>query len=187
MHLASVEHALTYSSERANYAWAGGMCTVSHAPRHILDESTARRIEEERQRECPAHEGTLLHLVPKDIDMFDQEVLSFWMTAEASANVVARAVVVPSGLTALRHHIRWVFFSSDIPFRVFRNSQVAKGWLIDCWLHHQEELRGLLKYSVYLEHHNLLRFDKISKKAWGRFLLPLKLYLLLRSYNHQQS
>jgi hypothetical protein len=53
--------------------------------------------------------------------------------------VVARAVVVPSGLTALRHHIRWVFFSSDIPFRVFRNPQVAKGWLIDCWLQHQED------------------------------------------------
>ncbi len=83
---------------------------MHHAPRHILDESTARRIEEERQRECPAHEGTVLHLVPKDIDMFDQEVLSFWMTSEASANVVARAAVVPSGLTALRHHIRWVFF-----------------------------------------------------------------------------
>ncbi|MAO88058.1 MAG: hypothetical protein CL822_03700, partial [Crocinitomicaceae bacterium] len=104
----------------------------------------ARRIEEERQRECPAHEGTVLHLVPKDIDMFDQEVLSYWMTAEASANVVARAVVVPSGLTALRHHIRWVFFSSDVPFRVFRNPQVAKGWLIDCWLQHQEDL-GLVE------------------------------------------
>lgn len=140
MHLAFVEHALTFSSERAKYAWAGGMCTVHHAPRHILDESTARRIEEERQRECPTHEGTVLHLVPKDIDMFDQDVLSFWMTPEASANVVARAAVVPSGLTALRHHIRWVFFSSDIPFRVFRNPQVAKGWLIDCWLQHQEDL-----------------------------------------------
>ena len=30
--------------------------------------------------------------------------------------------------------------SSDIPFRVFRNPQVAKGWLIDCWLQHQEDL-----------------------------------------------
>ena len=139
MHLAFVEHALTFSSERAKYAWAGGMCTVDHAPRHILDESTARRIEEERQRECPAHEGTVLHLVPKDIDMFDQEVFVVWMTAEASANVVARAVVVPSGLTALRHHIRWVFFPATSR-SVFRNPQVAKGWLIDCWLQHQEDL-----------------------------------------------
>ena len=86
------------------------------------------------------HHGTVLHVIPADIEVFDQEVLSFWMTEEASAGVVARAAVVPSGITA--------FTASDgcsslrTSFRVFRNPQVAKGWLIDCWLQHQETQAG---------------------------------------------
>lgn len=115
------------------------MCVIRHNPRHILDEGAARRIEEERQALCPEHSGTVLHLIPSEIDVFDQDVLSFWMTPEASDVVVARAVVVPSGITALRHRIRWMFFSSEVPFQVFRNPQVAKGWLIDHWLQHQED------------------------------------------------
>ena len=47
------------------------------------------------------------------------------------------APCVPSGLT--QQGTTSVGFS-DIPFRVFRNPQVAKGWLIDCWLQHQEDL-----------------------------------------------
>lgn len=129
---------MTSASERAKYTWASGMCTVAHRADHLLDEGAARRIEEERMALCPEHAGTVLHLVPSDIEVFDQEVLSFWMTPEASEEVVARAAVVPSGITALRHKIRWMFFSSEVPFRVFRNAQVAKGWLIDCWLQHQE-------------------------------------------------
>ena len=118
------------------------MCAVAHHADHLLDENAARRIEEERKSICPEHHGTVLHMIPADIEVFDQEVLSFWMTEEASAGVVARAAVVPSGITALRHRIRWMFFSSDVPFRVFRNPQVAKGWLIDCWLQHQETQAG---------------------------------------------
>ena len=137
-HLGNVEHALTSTSDRATYEWSGGMCVVAHHPQHILDEGAARRVEEERQTLCPDHRGTVLHIVPPDIDVFDQDVLAFWMTEEASEAVVARAVVVPSGITALRHRIRWMFFSSDVTFQVFRNPQVAKGWLIDCWLQHQE-------------------------------------------------
>jgi hypothetical protein len=114
------------------------MCTVEHHPRHLLDEAAARRVEEERRSLCPEHEGTVFHAIPSDIDVFDQDVLSYWMTEEAAQGVVARAAVVPSGITALRHRIRWMFFTPNVPFRVFRNPQVAKGWLIDCWLQSQE-------------------------------------------------
>lgn len=138
LHLGFVDHAMTSSSERAKYIWSHGMCTVEHDPRHLLDEGAARRVEEERKALCPEHEGTVFHVIPSDIDVFDQDVLSYWMTEEAATGVVARAAVVPSGITALRHRIRWMFFSPNVPFRVFRNPQVAKGWLIDCWLQSQE-------------------------------------------------
>lgn len=112
------------------------MCTIEHHPRQILDVTTAMRIEQDRRELCPDHRGVVLHLVPSNIDMMDQEALRIWMGEKCMAHVVARAVVVPSGITALKHRIRWMFFSSDIPFRVFRNPQVAKGWLQDCWLRH---------------------------------------------------
>jgi hypothetical protein len=145
-----VEHALTSSSDRATYEWSSGMCVVRHNARHILDEGAARRVEEERQALCPDHSGTVLHIVPSDIDVFDQDVLSFWMTPEAADAVVARAVVVPSGITALRHRIRWMFFSSEVAFQVFRNPQVAKGWLIDCWLQDQESKLEAVQSSASL-------------------------------------
>ena len=113
---------------------------IDHVPQQVLDEGAARRVEDERRELCPDHEGTVLHLIPSDIDVFDQEVLSYWMTPEASEGIVERAAIVPTGITALRHRIRWMFFSADVPFRVFRNVQVAKGWLIDQWLLHQETL-----------------------------------------------
>ena len=56
-------------------------CTTND---HLLDENAARRIEEERKALCPEHSGTVLHVIPADIEVFDQEVLSFWMTKEAS-------------------------------------------------------------------------------------------------------
>lgn len=150
VHLGNVEHALTSTSERATYEWSSGMCVIRHDARHILDEGAARRVEEERQSLCPEHRGTVLHIVPSDIDVFDQDVLSYWMTSEPASAVVARAVVVPSGITALRHRIRWMFFSSNVAFQVFRNPQVAKGWLIDCWLQHQESKHQEIQSSVSL-------------------------------------
>lgn len=150
-HLGEVEHGLKSASERAEYTWASGMCVVAHQADHLLDENAARRIEEERRALCPEHNGTVLHLIPADIEVFDQEVLSYWMTHEATQGVVARAAVVPSGITALRHRIRWMFFSSDVAFRVFRNPQVAKGWLIDCWLQHQEAQAGYSEESLSAE------------------------------------
>ena len=119
------------------------MCVVNHRPDHLLDEGAARRVEDERLSLCPEHRGTVLHIVPRDIEMFDQDSLSFWMSEEAAKEVMARAVVVPSGITALRHRLRWMFYSSDISFRVFRNQQVAKGWLIDQWLMQQEKMTQL--------------------------------------------
>lgn len=110
-----------------------------------MDESVAKRVEEERTGLCPEHAGTVLHIIPSDIEMFDQDALTFWMSDQASEGIVARAAVVPSGITAFRHRIRWMFFKADVPFRVFRNEQVAKGWLIDCWLQHQE---AMLDYGV---------------------------------------
>lgn len=115
------------------------MCTVEHRARQILDPATALRVELDRREMCPGHEGVVLHIIPSDIDMMDQESLRVWMSPECMDAVVARAVVVPSGITALKHRIRWMFFASDVPFRVFRNPQVAKGWLQDCWLRHVEE------------------------------------------------
>lgn len=128
------------------------MCVVGHEPRQVLDESAARRMEEERRSLCPEHNGTVLHLVPRDIDMFDPDALSYWMSVEASEGLVARAAVVPSGITALRHHIRWAFFSPQVAFRVFRNPQVAKSWLVDCWLQHLEEQAASLHHSDPLAH-----------------------------------
>lgn len=138
MHLGGVEYGYKCVTDRAEYLWHSGMCIVTHKPDHLLDEGTARRVEAERAELCPEHTGTVLHVVPRNIEMFDQDALSFWMSREASDAAMARAVVVPSGITALRHRVRWMFFSSDTAFRVFRNPQVAKGWLIDQWLQHQE-------------------------------------------------
>ena len=140
-----MEHGLTSSSERADYTWASGLCLVRHRVDHILDKSVAKRVEEERTGLCPEHVGTVLHVIPSDIEMFDHDALTFWMSDEAAEGIVARAAVVPSGITAFRHRIRWMFFKADVPFRVFRNEQVAKGWLIDCWLQHQE---AMLNYGV---------------------------------------
>ncbi|MDA0946500.1 MAG: hypothetical protein RLZZ314_241 [Bacteroidota bacterium] len=131
-----MEHALTCNNERAHFSWSSGMCTIEHHPRQILDVTTAMRVEQDRRELCPDHRGVVLHLVPSNIDMMDHDALRVWMGEECMTHVVARAVVVPSGITALKHRIRWMFFSSDIPFRVFRNPQVAKGWLQDCWLRH---------------------------------------------------
>jgi hypothetical protein len=133
-----MEHALTGGTERATFRWSAGMCTVEHRARQILDPATALRVELDRRELCPGHEGVVLHIIPSDIDMMDQESLRVWMSPECMDAVVARAVVVPSGITALKHRIRWMFFASDVPFRVFRNPQVAKGWLQDCWLRHVE-------------------------------------------------
>ena len=112
-----VMHVMTSSSERAHYRWGIGMCEIEHVSQGILDESTARRVEEERVAGCQEHDGTVLHLIPKDIDVFDEEVLAYWMTDEATRGIVARAAVVPVGLTALRHRIRWMFYSQDVAFR----------------------------------------------------------------------
>lgn len=128
------DHALTSSTERATYTWSAGLCVVRHHPQQVMDAGAARRTEEERALLCPEHSGTVLHVIPANIDMFDQDALQYWMSPEATEAVLARAVVVPSGITALKHRIRWMFFSSELNFRVFRNEQVAKGWLIDCWL-----------------------------------------------------
>ena len=91
-----VMHVMTSSSERAHYRWGIGMCEIEHVSQGILDESTARRVEEERVAGCQEHDGTVLHLIPKDIDVFDEEVLAYWMTDEATRGIVARAAVVPS-------------------------------------------------------------------------------------------
>lgn len=134
-----MEHALEAETPRGVYSWSGGMCVVSHHSDLILDESTALKVDEDRLSICPEHKGTVLHLIPKDIAMMDSSSLSHWMSAEGSEGTLARAVVVPSNITALKHHIRWMFFRNDVAFRVFRNPQVAKGWLLDQWLTHQED------------------------------------------------
>ena len=139
-----MEHGLTSSSERADYTWASGLCLVRHRVDHILDKSVAKRVEEERTGLCPEHVGTVLHVIPSDIEMFDHDALTFWMSDQASEGMWPEQRGA-FGITAFRHRIRWMFFKADVPFRVFRNEQVAKGWLIDCWLQHQE---AMLDYGV---------------------------------------
>ena len=95
-----MEHGLTSSSERADYTWASGLCLVRHRVDHILDKSVAKRVEEERTGLCPEHVGTVLHVIPSDIEMFDHDALTFWMSDESAEGIVARAAVVPSGITA---------------------------------------------------------------------------------------
>ena len=133
-----MEHAFEVDTPRGSYSWTSGMCVVTHEADLIMDESTAVKVDEDRLEHCPDHHGTVLHIIPSNVAMLDPSALEHWMTPEGSTNVLARAVVVPSNVTALKHHIRWLFFKPSLSFRVFRNPQVVKGWLLDQWLTHQE-------------------------------------------------
>ena len=97
MHLTGVEHGYKCVTDRAEYFWHSGMCIVTHKPDHLLDAGTARRVEAERSELCPEHTGPVLHVVPRNSEMLDQDALAFGMSSEASNAALARAVVVLSG------------------------------------------------------------------------------------------
>ena len=77
MHLTGVEHGYKCVTDRAEYFWHSGMCIVTHKPDHLLDAGTARRVEAERSELCPEHTGTVLHVVPRNIEMLIRTPLHF--------------------------------------------------------------------------------------------------------------
>ncbi len=110
-----------------------GLFVVRFKPEVVLDAALARRVETARRELLPGADNPVLVLVPKDIALVDQEAL-FWMgSAEAMEGVSARAVVVPNSLLVIRDRIRWALFRPAVPFRVFRNPQVGKSWVLDAW------------------------------------------------------
>jgi hypothetical protein len=110
-----------------------GLFVVRYKPEVVLDLALARRVEEARRDLMPGADNPVLVLIPRDIALLDQEAL-FWMgSSEAMNGVSARAVVVPNSLMVIRDRIRWALFRPAVPFRVFRNPQVAKSWVLDAW------------------------------------------------------
>jgi len=125
------EHSLISKNSLADIEVSMGMSIVSYHAGSMIDLGCVMRIEGDR-REL-ANSGPVLHIIPADSPLVEQEALKWLGSDEAMQDVVARAVVVPSNLAVLQDKIRWVLFRQSVPFRIFRNPQVAKGWLIDVW------------------------------------------------------
>lgn len=110
-----------------------GLFVVRYRPDVVLDLAQAQRVEAARRELLPEAENPVLVLIPSTIALVDQEALVWLSSEEAMEDVPARAVVVPSSIQVLRDRIRWALFRPAIPFRVFRNPQVAKSWVLDSW------------------------------------------------------
>ncbi|PCJ82241.1 MAG: hypothetical protein COA49_01720 [Bacteroidetes bacterium] len=125
------EHSLISKNKLADIEVTMGMCVINYHASTMIDLGCVMRVEDER-REL-SNSGPVLHIIPSDSPLVEQEALTWLGSDDAMQNVVARAIVVPSNLAVLQDKIRWVLFRQSVPFRIFRNPQVAKGWLIDVW------------------------------------------------------
>lgn len=112
---------------------AMGLFVVRYRADVVLDLAQAKRVEAARRELLPEADNPVLVLIPSTIALVDQEALVWLSSPEAMEGVPARAVVVPSSIQVLRDRIRWALFRPAIPFRVFRNPQVAKSWVLDSW------------------------------------------------------
>jgi len=92
-----------------------------------------KRVETARRELLSDDRGPVLVLIPRNAALVEQEALAWLGSEEAMLNVSARAVVVPSSITVLKDRIRWALFRPSVPFRIFRNPQIAKGWALDQW------------------------------------------------------
>lgn len=110
-----------------------GLFVVRFRPDVVLDLAQAQRVEAARRELLPDADNPVLVLIPSGIALVDQEALEWMSSDEAMEGVPSRAVVVPSSIQVLRDRIRWALFRPAIAFRVFRNPQVAKSWVLDSW------------------------------------------------------
>ena len=110
-----------------------GLYTVRFHPDTVLDLDAVQRIERARRSVLPGVEGPVLMVVAATAVWVDQPALEWLSSEEAMEGVPARAIVVPSTIQVFRDRIRWALFRPAVAFRVFRNAQVAKGWVLDAW------------------------------------------------------
>lgn len=128
-----MEHTLTTKLQDATIELSMGLYTVRFHEEAVLDVNQMKRVEVARRELLSDDRGPVLVLIPSNAALVEQEALAWLGSKEAMQNVSARAVVVPSSITVLRDRIRWALFRPSVPFRVFRNAQIAKGWALDQW------------------------------------------------------
>jgi hypothetical protein len=125
------EHALISKHNLADIEVSMGMCVVNYHAGAMIDLGCVMRTEGDRKE--LSNSGPVLHIIPADSPLVEQEALKWLGSDDAMCDVIARAIVVPSNLAVLQDKIRWALFRPSVAFRIFRNPQVAKGWLIDVW------------------------------------------------------
>jgi hypothetical protein len=128
-----MEHKLTTTLQDATIELSMGLYTVRFHDEAVLDVNQMKRVEAARRELLPDGSGPVLVLIPSNAALLEHDALAWLGSEEAMLDVSARAVVVPSSLTVLRDRIRWALFRPTVPYRVFRNPQVAKGWALDQW------------------------------------------------------
>lgn len=128
-----MEHTLSTQAHDATIELSMGLYTVRFAEQAVLDLNQMKRVEQARRELVLGGIGPVLVLIPRNAALVEQEALAWLGSQEAMLDVPARAVVVPSSIHVLRDRIRWALFKPAVPFRVFRNPQVAKGWVLDTW------------------------------------------------------
>ena len=124
-----MEHTLSTQVHDARIELSMGLYTIRFADEAVLDVNQMQRVEVARRQLVEGGVGPVLVLIPRNAALVEQEALAWLGSEEAMLDVPARAVVVPSSIQVLRDRIRWALFRPAIPFRVFRNPQVAKGWV----------------------------------------------------------
>lgn len=128
-----MEHKLSTQLTDATIELSMGLYTVRFHADAVLDENQVKRVEMARRDLLPGSKGPVLVIVPDNAALVEQAALAWMGSEEGMEGVPARAVVVPSSIQVLKDRIRWVFFKPTIPYRIFRNPQVAKGWVLDAW------------------------------------------------------
>ena len=126
-----MEHTLSTQVHDARIELSMGLYTIRFADEAVLDVNQMKRVEAARRQLVDGGSGPVLVLIPRNAALVEQEALAWMGSDEAMLDVPARAVVVPSSIQVLRDRIRWALFKPAVPFRVFRNPQVAKGWVLD--------------------------------------------------------
>jgi hypothetical protein len=128
-----MNHTLSTKLQEATIELSMGLYTIRFHAESVLDLNHVKRVEEARRDLLRGGEGPVLVLIPKNVALVEQEALAWMGSPEAMEGVPARAIVVPSSIQVLRDRIRWALFKPSVAFRVFRNPQVAKGWVLDTW------------------------------------------------------
>lgn len=128
-----MEHTLSTHVHDAKIELSMGLYTIRFAEEAVLDLNQMKRVEQARRELVAGGMGPVLVLIPRNAALVEQEALAWLGSEEAMLDVPARAVVVPSSIQVFRDRIRWALFKPSVPFRVFRNPQVAKGWVLDQW------------------------------------------------------